>query len=300
MEKKTIPQKEVDRSTYLAWEKGVIERFFKPDRTHTHLIPTDGSPAVVVKDKVVLAVTSTTSLPSDVEANKSDVTLQEKQKINLWHIGKQKLDGVSWGLDGQYFKYAALDLGGLTNCKQKLGSPIEFEETGYKLSADSDLQVLSEILIDRWSTLIKKELTGPLSGLQYDIKDEICKWLRSVQEVFKCPVHLLFFRIPQEHRVLVTSHDVKTEMGGMYYNRVFGDDDKFAVETECSSDLFCAVAEQYVTPNYNLNNIRLEVRTYEVSECEDSGGPRVSSQSSTPAEEDLVVGDASRLSCAAQ
>ena len=51
--------------------------------------------------------------------------LPEHQHVQLWHLGKQKEDGVRFGLAAEdgLFKHPACDVGGLTNLKQKAGPP---------------------------------------------------------------------------------------------------------------------------------------------------------------------------------
>ena len=46
----------VSKATYTAWEAEVIAAFFTAEKPRTALIPVDGAPAVLSKEKYVLAV----------------------------------------------------------------------------------------------------------------------------------------------------------------------------------------------------------------------------------------------------
>ena len=46
----------VSKATYTAWEAEVIAAFFTAEKPRTALIPVDGAPAVLSKEKFVLAV----------------------------------------------------------------------------------------------------------------------------------------------------------------------------------------------------------------------------------------------------
>ena len=72
---------------------------------------------------------------------------------------------------------------------------------------------------------------------------------------------LRFFAPPAEHRVVVTSADVKAATGGKYYTRVFGGGDVFASEAD-GAGLSCGVTAKFITPNLNEGNLSMEYVQY--------------------------------------
>jgi len=90
----------------------------------TALMPSDGQPAYLLKDKVVLAALDN-GVPAQVETRMA-ANLPGKCKKTLWHIGKQDSDKVTYGVDGDVFKFPCCDVGGLTNCSQGMSLPIHF------------------------------------------------------------------------------------------------------------------------------------------------------------------------------
>ena len=77
----------------------------------------------------------------------------------LWHLGKQARDGVSFGMSDGVFKHPACDLGGLTNYKQPLGAPADFAASGLLWpDAGSALgsREVAEVLHARWGALTGK------------------------------------------------------------------------------------------------------------------------------------------------
>ena len=87
----------VSKATYTAWEAEVIAAFFTAEKSHTGLIPVDGAPAVLSKEKFVLAVVPAGA--AEAVAAGEAAGLAASQHVQLWHIGKQKADGVRLGLD---------------------------------------------------------------------------------------------------------------------------------------------------------------------------------------------------------
>ena len=116
----------VDKAAYGAWEAEVVRRFFVGGRPHTALVPADGAPAVLSKEKYIVVVVAG-GVADRVAAGGTD-GLPAHQHVQLWHIGKQKADGVRFGYaaDDGVFKHPACDVGGLTNLKQKLGEAASF------------------------------------------------------------------------------------------------------------------------------------------------------------------------------
>ena len=87
----------VSKATYTAWEAEVIAAFYTAEKPRTALIPVDGTPAVLSKEKFVLAVVPAGA--AEAVAAGEAAGLAASQHVQLWHIGKQKADGVRLGLD---------------------------------------------------------------------------------------------------------------------------------------------------------------------------------------------------------
>jgi len=250
----------VSKEDYLAWEKGVIKAFFEPDQRSTALVPTDGACSVLLKEKYILVADALTKdgvcLSRRAEKASSADTLPTKTKIQLWHIGKQAIDGVNLGVADEQVNHPACDLGGLTNLRQKIGSVADFvdgEDGGVSWPlASMSAKTLSTLLHALWCKLSTKSLPEAL-------KEDLQKWLGSVADALPDGAILRFHKLPSEHRVMVTPSDVRRATG-KYYVRVFGGD-SFAKESD-GSGLYCGVTEKFITPNINLNNISLEYLQY--------------------------------------
>lgn len=240
----------VDEQRYRDWERQVLQRFFTAEQRVTKAIPTDGEPALLLKDKVILVAFAGETLPEDVAAGAAD--LPTKRTLSLWHIGKQQLDGVSFGLSGSEFKYPGCDLGGLTNCKQTLGERIAFEGEPAMLSQKVPIEELALRLAAAWSRHTSRALPPKFT-------ENIEQWLRSLTQEFNGDVVLRFFRTPAEHRVVVTSADVLRETKAYFVRSFNGPSHAMASDDR---SLFCSVQEKYITPNYNEWNILYECRPY--------------------------------------
>lgn len=243
----------VEKSIYKAWEDEVIKFFFEPECKITELVPQDGKPTHVLKDKFILvAIPSLADVQQIEEGNNEH--LPETSQIQLWHIGNQSLGGVSYGLDGSKFQFPACDLGGLTNCSQELHTASSFQGRVFHVRVKDDvgaINALADELTGCWSGLAGKTLPPATA-------ENLSKWLSSVLVAFGADVALQFFHSPVEHLVLVSVNDVQSEVG-TYYVRNFGGP-HYAEESN-GVDLFCAVKADRVVPNYNIWNIQFECRT---------------------------------------
>lgn len=250
--------KVVDEEAYRKWEQQVIGTFYDKDCKVSKLVPANGQPAYVMKDKVILVLDPLDVPPGQIEAGLQQ-GLPPKQKLQLWHIGNKALDGVSYGLAGSEFKFPACDLGGLTNYVQQLEAKPLLESDIFLLAPAVDSGVLANDICKCWVKLAANKSLPP------DFQADLAKWLNSVTNIFKDIVALSFFRPPVEHRIVVTSNDVIRQTG-KYYVRNFGGG-SFACESNGAdsngADLFCAITEKSVVPNYNMWNIDYECRVYE-------------------------------------
>ena len=243
----------VSKATYAAWEAEVIAAFFTAEKPRTALIPVDGAPAVLSKEKFVLAVVPAGA--AEAVAAGEATGLAASQHVQLWHIGKQKADGVRLGLDDGVYKYPACDVGGLTNVKQKLGEAVAFAGTPVAWGAASGAaDGVAAAIVAQWARLAQKTLAPTL------VKD-VAKFLESLRASTIGDVTLRFFAPPAEHRVVVTSADVKAATGGKYYTRVFGGGDVFASESD-GAGLYCGVTAKFITPNLNEGNLSMEYVQY--------------------------------------
>lgn len=247
---------DVSKSVYEAWERKVTEAFYVQEKTESDLVPKDGSPAVVSKEKVVVVVLEGDGAIADMVAAADSSNLPAKDKVQLFHIGKKKADGVSYGLaENGKFVHPGIDLGGLTNYQQKLGEkPVFVAEKQIIVRPGCDSMAVAKELYIMWAQVAQKQFPK-------ELREDLERAITSVQAVFKTGAVLRFWQVPPEHRVIVTSNDVRA-LTGKYYVRCFGKgEDAFAVESD-DKDLFAGVAEKYITPNINMNNIMLEYRTY--------------------------------------
>merc|ERR1712150_101000 len=218
-------------------------------------VPKPGFPASVLKEKIIAVVLAEGASMAEAVAKSSKDQLPSKIDINLYHVGKGRTDGVGYGFNEgkQEMVYPAIDVGGLTNCRQKLGGKVpDFESEEVRVSASDQPQDAANQLFLSWNAVAPKKLPDRL-------KNEFTQVVESIQKAFPEGVVLRFLRLPVEHRVLVASQDVMDKTGN-YYVRLFGQE-AHAEESD-GNDLFAGVSENYITPNINLSNIELEYTAY--------------------------------------
>ena len=243
----------VDKAAYSAWEAAVVAAFYDASHRRTPLKPTDGAPSLLTKKKVILVAVA--DGVAEAVADGATDGLPAHQHVQLWHIGKQKADGVRLGLDDGVYKYPACDVGGLTNVKQKLGEAVAFAGTPVAWGAASGAaDGVAAAIVAQWARLAQKTLAPTLVT-------DVTKFLESLRASTIGDVTLRFFAPPAEHRVVVTSADVKAATGGKYYTRVFGGGDVFASESD-GAGLYCGVTAKFITPNLNEGNLSMEYVQY--------------------------------------
>ena len=71
-------------------------------------------------------------------------------------------------------------------------------------------------------------------------------------------VTLRFSLLPPEHRVVVTSSDVKAATGGKYYLRTYDNSGGAYAKASDGAGLYCGVTEDFITPNLREANIESE------------------------------------------
>jgi hypothetical protein len=159
----------VDKATYESWEAQVVNAFYTPERRPTQLIPVDGKPAVLSKEKYILvvdAVIGEDATSTKVAANDTQ-KLAPHQHVMLWHIGKQKDDKVKFGFSEEegIFKHPACDVGGLTNLKQTIGKPVSFVGTPIPWNTAAGApSTVAEAIASQWRQLSGKDLDSTLES----------------------------------------------------------------------------------------------------------------------------------------
>ncbi|CAK9026867.1 unnamed protein product [Durusdinium trenchii] len=242
----------VTKEEYKAWEKQVIEVFYEGPRV-TELVPREGAPAVLKKQKFILYALEADGKSANLVEQSQVNELVKKDHLLMFHAGSQSLQKVSRGLEGDTFFHPAFDVGGLTNYRQDIGKHAEKAGDAILLRPDGNLEECAASIQSQWSQLAQKEMPKQLHS---DLK----AWLVSVLLAFKTSAQLHFLALPQEHRVLITAGDVRQKTG-TYFTRCFGGS-VYAEEAKGDTELFCAVSREYVTPNINMKNIDLEYYTY--------------------------------------
>lgn len=227
----------VNKERYLSWEKRAIRTLFAPNEGGRGHWP------IMTKKKVVLFA----YVPHELESP------PVKTKLQLWHGGKRRLDGVSYGRDGDVVKLPAMDTGGLTNAVVRMDEPARFVRVGY--AADPRT---ARYLYRQW-----KAYSGKRSFYEgFRIFNDLQRWVTGVHELGR-DFRLGFWEAPTERYVVVPCADARRALGREYYLRnrgSEGSDDDYAralTERECSG-LYIGLTDRFVTPNLSLRNLRNE------------------------------------------
>ena len=147
------------------------------------------------------------------------------------------------------FKHPAIDVGGLTNLRQKLGERVDFEgpSTSWGPGASDDVEDVARALASQWNELAMEAFEPPKAS-------DLVMWLRSVARAMG-DVTLRFYLLPPEHRVVVTSSDVKAATGGKYYLRTYDNSGGAYAKASDGKGLYCGVTDGFITPNLRESNI---------------------------------------------
>ena len=248
----------INKQTYELWEQNIINNLYIDDSKKTKLIPTNNNYSIVKRIKTIIFINFINDKRQfyNLVINNSIESLPIKHKIKLHHIGNNKLDGVSSGLDNNTFYYPATDNGGLTNLKQKLGTKVTIKKIKFKMTDKTNLKITNKIY-SQWLKYSQK------SRFKGNIKPKLYKFIKSLKQYLICNYHncyICFHTLPTEHRIIYTSHDIK-KLTGKYYKRVF-DKDYYAEEVKPNNKLFCSITKDFITPNINTINILNEYTTY--------------------------------------
>jgi hypothetical protein len=153
------------------------------------------------------------------------------------------MNKTSSGLDGTDFFYPAIDTGGLTNYRQKLGQSNRFLPKRF-LVDEKNLNInLIDKIYKTW-----KRYSGK-TRFYGNIKQGLTRALHSI----KRDCYIQFVKLPIENRVICTSNDVYKTIG-KYYTRLYGNSD-YAKLVKPRKSMYCGISEKFITPDINRNNI---------------------------------------------
>ena len=247
-----VNRKMIDKKTYSEWESQIIQHFYTDKKTKTDLIPTPNNPSVLKQSKVIVVI-DYDNFSTKVSLEQYD-KLPTKHKIMLFHIGKMKPDKVSFGYEDKLFSYPALDFGGLTNYKQTIGEKGTFIGKTITIKKSTDITNYTNSIYNEWKRCSQ---TNKFYG---GIKSKLTKFLRSVCNDEYKQFKVRFVKLPPRHRVVVSVDDI-IQLTGVYYERTFDSDDKYAVQTS-GKNVLCSVEKMFITPNINKTNLFNEYKTY--------------------------------------
>jgi len=236
---------------YKSFQKEVISNFYKKSKSNKLILPKDNNPLFCFKDKVILVINyiingNPISINVQNKLNLPNLDLPKKKYINLYHIGEKKNNNVAYGLLDDTFIYPGIDLGGLTNYKQKIGTIPSFLDKSFLIN-DKITKKTSNDIYKTWKLYSnKKKFYG-------NIKNELYKALNSIKN--NCIIQ--FIKVPIEYRVIYTSKDIFNKIGH-YYIRQYND--SYAKEIKPNNKLYCAITENNCTPDINKNNILNEYK----------------------------------------
>lgn len=248
----------INRETFLNWQDTIINEYYTDKHLKTDLIPNKNNISVLKQSKCII-VLDFDKLSSKVDKGDRK-ELPHKHKISLFHIGKMKNDLVSLGWENDIFSYPGLDFGGLTNYKQTIGEKNEFQYKKYKIEKSTDITKQLNEIYNTWKKYNKKD------KFYGNIKVKMNKFLRSsfkyLQSSEYSIMNICFIKLPEVHRVLVSSEDIK-KLTGVYYERIFKGDNQFA-KISTGKNLYCAIQKGLPTVNTNINKFNLlnEYSTY--------------------------------------
>ena len=223
----------VNKKTYSAWEKKMIDTHWKTSTSR------------FIKGKAVLFAFEEKDLPKGQKAHAN--MSKPRTKLDLWHIGKGEMDSVSYGSDGETFKFPALDTGGLTNAVYRPGTDFKYVRFEGKTIKD---------LYAQWKRLSGKETFRGGKEIFAGLKRWLCT-VHSASPRFR----LAFWSPPREERVILKCSEAEASVGGEYYVRVFGKgDDSYArrITPAERKSLYIGISSSFVTPNLNQSNLSNE------------------------------------------
>ena len=243
----------IDKETFYKWQEEIINTYYTDKHIKTDLIPSDNKPSFLLQSKVIIVLDFDNFSKNVSKRNVSKTGLPVKHKISLFHIGKMKDDLVSLGYEDNEMLYPGLDFGGLTNYRQKIGSKHTFLPKHFDVNKPTDITQNIDKIYKVWKYYNKKK------QLYGNIKIKLNKFLRSAVSYLYSSDYtkmtIRFIKLPENHRVIVKSTDIK-KLTGNYYERIFKGDKEFA-KTSSGKDMYCAIQKGLPTVNTNINKFNL-------------------------------------------
>lgn len=281
----------VNKETYNTWEQKVIEFYESKGRKFTkHIIPKINKPSVVYKQKVIICLdmfiknvmplSAMTHLPISIIKR----FINEKNKLQLYHPGKQHLDSVSYGFDEEKQKIIvpAIDVGGLTNGRWDINKNTNNYNTKVKNNGNVELDkninnnndqklLLTDVFISKNTRLTYHYITNIYnmwltvsnrSAFYGKVRQNLLKTLSSLRKIGTI-CRIVFNPMKKEKRIIVKADQVLKDIGS-YYVRDFGKGNNMFAKVPTKdeiSKLYCAISisdNKYITPNINMLNLQNE------------------------------------------
>lgn len=219
----------ISKEEWEKWEAEVFDAFYDSNaRLVTDITPTNGSPTVACRRKIMLVPVEFSDGQLMTERVKARESVPSVRTIKLHHVSGHK-PGVKYGLeaadhrDANIFKYPALDTAGNSNLRQTLGE----DPAGELVFQPEDTNIF-----EHWKRLVP--------NLDPSFESHIEKWITDVQKEIPRSVIYQLYSLRPEHRTLVTMADVRDRTGA-YYIRVYGKGDKeYATESD-GETIYCAI-----------------------------------------------------------
>jgi len=235
----------VSKEIFQRWEQKVIKAFCNREDRSTD---DDSREALgVLAFEKSLDTVDGMDVPGMVAAGMR-AALPPKRKLKLWHAEKQAPDSVSYGCDGELFRYPVCEASGCGTALQPMGAVVPFEGERFAMVPGCDLLALSGDMCAWWRELAGRRLPGSLEA-------DLVRWLQSLSQELDGHVALRFCRMPRERRVVVTADDVIKSTGAYYVC------DRFGPRQVCEgSGLICVVSTTGVKPDCAPEVLDLECR----------------------------------------
>jgi len=233
---------------YKDWQKSVIDNFYEKAKSKQISLPKDNRPLYACKDKITIVINFIENgTDNSTRVLNGDTTLPKKEQIKLYHIGEKKMNFTSNGVKDDEFIFPAIDTGGLTNYKQKMGKPNTFLPAKFVVNESTTQQTIDSIY-KKWRKYSgKKRFYG-------NLKQEFTKAIRSIKQ----PAFIQFIVVPREYRVIVTQTDVYNKLNSYYLRNYAGPE--YAKSAKPVKGAFCGIGEKNITPDINKNNILNEYK----------------------------------------